>query len=258
MKIIRRVFSLVLTLLIILSAAIPAFAEDSQITIYAKTKKNVQLYRLNKSGVSTVTITLAESTKNFTIKRSTIKVTPGTAGAALYRLYKNADVKEEAETGKNIRGTFGYSIDLDIAKAGNAKVSYKLNGETYSFKVKVLDYENPIKTFKITGIKNGKNIASMVNNSIHADTIPINTSIKNAKVNVVPAEGWKIKYIEIDDTTTNQYRVLGTDGKMLSGTINWGTLNIKHNYKIRVWLGNDKNDFTHIITYNLHGAKAAA
>lgn len=47
-------------------------------------------------------------------------------------------------------------INLLVHKAGTSVVSFKINDTTYKTTVKVYKYTNPIKTLKITGIKNGK------------------------------------------------------------------------------------------------------
>lgn len=260
MKTTKRALSLILALVLVLSISIPALAaEDYPIWVYNQDGP-VILYKSLLSGESHGEFSLAWRAKNFTIKRSSIKVTPGTTGATVYNLYKHYTVDNyEEEKLTSTREGYYYRINLKFVNTGDAKVSFKAGGKTYSINVKILDYENPLKTLKITGIKNGKNMASIIKNGFDVDnpkTIPFNSTIKSVKLNAAAATGWIIKQIVLEDKTNGQYRMLGGDSGMNSGTINWGTLNVKHNYGLHIHLQNKTDLFSYYLTLNLKGAKA--
>lgn len=85
------------------------------------------------------------------------------------------------------------AIEFTAHRTGIARVNFKIGNKSYSTKVKVLAYENPLSKVTITGIKNGTNtnLASMLKNRNIAE-IRNTKTINNAKLSITAAKNWKI------------------------------------------------------------------
>lgn len=77
---------------------------------------------------------------------------------------------------------------FELRKPGKATITYKFNGKTYTHKLVVRKYANPVKTFKI----GTKNYATKFKKYSSAQ---ITAKLAGKKVKVTPAAGWKLKYI---------------------------------------------------------------
>ena len=256
----KRILSLVLMLVLIMSITVPAFAAAS---IWTPTEP-ITLFRTRSSGTSTVYFDIATSWENFTIKRSSVKVIPGDTGAKMVSFHKNITLYQGQflnESGtwdkKDTGNGYHYRVGIQVSNKGTATVKYKIGNENYSFKAKVLNYKNPVKTITLTGINGGKNFAWLTKETTDPAPVMLPATAKNAKLTVKAIDGWSIKQIYIEDSTTGQFRVLGNNSGMTSGTINWGTLNAKHNYFVEAQIYNIKYDFTQYIQYSFNGANAA-
>ena len=78
------------------------------------------------------------------------------------------------------------STELLIKKPGTTTVYYKLNGKSYSFKVKAVTWQNPVKSFKI-GSRNFAN--KFAKNGEQGGVL-----LKRLKgaVKITPASGWRV------------------------------------------------------------------
>lgn len=260
----KRVLSLVLMLMLVVSLAAPAFAYDNlnaksgKVTVYltSKTDKYCSLQIAQWSGNET----------NYTIKKPT--VTAGTSGATLRNFslsrttYTYNYYGDSPSTNKSYNGYA--SVSLDVEKAGTAKIKYTVGGVSKTINLTIKNYVNPIKTITLTGANNSQNFASRTKNSNYMSQyyddfkpVMLNANTKSAKLKVVPADGWKITNVDLEDVTTGLERSISNyNTPMSSATISWGTLNAKHNYNVYANLVNTSNGATQYVNYLIHGANA--
>ncbi len=261
-KTMKRVLTLALAMLMLLSLTVTAFADDGE--VYPATG-TVTVYRTDKSGESYVTVTLASGSKNFTIKRSSVTVKPGTTGAALVEFNKHRDIVDgeyDYGMGQWDKGGWydcNYTATLRVSAAGTATVKYKIGTTSYTLKVKVLDYVNPVKTITLTGVNSGKSFAARTNPSTYATkSLALKKTTKNAVLKVTAKSGWKINSVGIQDQTTGAVRIFANYSGVSSATLKWGTLNKAHIYSIELELVNTKNGASMTVSYSVIGSAAEA
>ena len=260
MKTSKRVLSLVLMLLLVMSIAVPAFAE---VTPNTGTQIQYLSRKVADGNYSYIWIDLASGYESFTIKRSSVKVADaGTTKATVYSFEKRTSQYDYKwnDAWEDGNPNYSYEAGIRVGAAGTATISYKIGTTTYKTKVKVLNYVNPIKSVTLTGVNSGKSFAAKTKNQSYMDTskaLALNAKTKSAKLAVKPIDGWKLRYVTLTDVTTGLSReIYNNKTGMTSATINWGTLSVGHNYRISVTCVNTKNDATQSITYYIHGASA--
>lgn len=96
-----------------------------------------------------------------------------------------------------------YSVRYLIKKTGNAKISFKVGSKTYTSKVKILPYTNPLSKLTVTGVKG--NLASKFKKSGSA-TAKVSKAQKNATIQCKAAKNWKITSITYNDNIKKLYR----------------------------------------------------
>lgn len=253
----KRIVSVVLALALTLAMSLPAFAA----AVTPSTSTEIE-YMSSKSGTSSVYLSLAYGSKSFSIKRSDIKITPGTTGARLTYFSKYASNSASASnySGKwtsSKYNSYSYSADLEVKKAGTAVVAYKIGSKTYKKKVKVYAYKNPAKSVALSGVNGSKNFASLTNNSSYASKdLALKANKSGAKLVVKPVSGWKITNVELYDQTNNNRVSFGNYKGLTSATMNCGNLVANHNYSISVSFKNNSTGGTISCDYYVRGAKA--
>ncbi len=89
-------------------------------------------------------------------------------------------------------------ISLQPIKAGTTFLTVTLpDGNTVSKELTVLKYTNPVKTFKITGINSGKNLASKFKKQNLVQGKSLTKSVSGGKLTVKAAAGWMITNISV-------------------------------------------------------------
>ena len=210
----KRILALAAVLLLVAAMAAPALAAGD-ITPVTGTQI---VYRSTKSGVGEVEIELASGTKNFTIKRSDVKVTAGGTGAKLVSFRKNSWSNESlyesdySASGKWTSDQHGnarcsYSATLRVSAAGTATVSYKIGSKTYKTTIKVLNYVNPVKSITLTGVNGGKTFASLTKSAVYpSKSLTLKSNPKTSALKITPASGWKITEVYFNDETSGVSR----------------------------------------------------
>lgn len=211
--------------------------------------KNQTLYRSSKSSNSYVSI-YVNNLGSSTIKKSSVK-SSNTSVAKPYSIYDSKySSKTEYFDGSKARSNsshYGY-IELKASKAGTATVSFKVGSKSYSSKVTVKDYVNPVKSIKISGVNSGKNLASLTKSNSYVSGLTSKTT-KNAKVQVTAASGWKITEIYTSDYNSgDHYNYYNNKGKT-SATLNAGTFTKGRSY-VNVTFTNTKNGASLSTSYN--------
>ena len=87
-------------------------------------------------------------------------------------------------------------IGFQFYRPGTSTVRFRIGKRTYTSKVKVLSYTNPLSKVTITGVKNGRstNLAPMFKN--HNQTaIRMQKAQKNAEVAITAAKNWRIRNV---------------------------------------------------------------
>lgn len=84
-------------------------------------------------------------------------------------------------------------IGFRFYRPGTSTVRFRIGKRTYTSKVKVLSYTNPLSKVTITGVKNGNstNLASMLKNH-NQTSIRMQKAQKNAEVAIAAAKNWRI------------------------------------------------------------------
>lgn len=137
-------------------------------------------------------------------------------------------------------------IGYYVLDTGKATLRYKIGANTYKTAVTTLDYTNPLKTVKITGINNGKNIATMLNNRFYADA-KLSKTQKNASIYISVKSNWVIKAVFFDDSEsgkkcsiTNVDNFFGDEGTR-NVKMNLGTLTKDKPAEVWIQLYNTKS-----------------
>lgn len=261
----RRVLSLVLALMLVMSLSLPAFAADSTIT---PLKGTYVVPMASAKGVPcTPTFGIAGGNQDFTIKRSSVKLDPGNTDAKLVAFKKNTNTNYQTDV-FNTNGTwqvstnsahYQYYVQIQVSVPGTAKLSYKIGNTTYKVTLKFVPYTNRTSTITLTGVNSDKNFASLTKKAIWpSKNLTLPATVKNAKLKVVAADNeWLIKYVQIEDLNTGVTRQISSRNGMKSVTLSCGTLNVKHNYNIHVQYYSENYGWNMGGVYYLHGAKAS-
>lgn len=93
-------------------------------------------------------------------------------------------------------GKFSW-ISFIAKKPGTSTISFKMDGKRYKTKIIIKKYVNPVKSVSITGIKNGNKteLASLTDGSISSPKIELKKTVKNPKLKITAANGWKLNSI---------------------------------------------------------------
>lgn len=258
-KTLKRVLTLTLALIMLLSLAVTAFADDGD--VYPITGE-VTVYRSLKEGKCYFTIPLAYGIQNFTLKRSTVKLSANTCGAVPVRF--NKSLGKEARTAYRPEFQDWWSTTTDTScvytytftteTAGACTIKYKIGDTRYTIKVTVLDYVNPLKSLSFTNFNSGKNYASRFKNGYHCDDLLFKSNVKSSSLKLTAKDGWKILSAEILDYNTLNAQGFSSARKGLSSvSVRWGTFKITHSYRIKVSLYNTKNGGTLNLDFDFVG-----
>ena len=164
--------------------------------VYPKT----QYYYLDeKGGTGRGELTVSGLGAKEKITKDSIK-SSSTAVVKVGRLDQSLIWTEEGTFGRQpvsgVQYTNAYTIELNLAKAGTSKISFKVGNKTYTSTVRVLPYANPLSGLTITGVKNGTgtNLAGKFAKSSTA-YVKVPKTQKEAQISMKAAAGWKITNI---------------------------------------------------------------
>lgn len=254
----KRIVSVMTAIVLVLMMGIPAFAAG---TITPNTSTTTY-YLKGKTGTSYVYVELAYGTKAFTMKRSDVKVTPGSTGARFITFYKDInnygyDNYENGKWTSSSTNYNSYEACLSVSKAGTATIAYKIGTKSYKAKAKILAYKNPAKSVVLTGVNSDKSFASLTSSSNNASkSLALKADKASAKLTVKPVSGWKIRSVALSDNSNATEKSIVNYNGLSTAQINCGTLSASHNYEIRVIFYNTSNKATMTCSYSIKGAKA--
>ncbi len=149
-------------------------------------------------------------------------------------------------------------ITVNSSKAGIYKVTFKVRDTKYKCNVVFRKHTCPIHTLKITGVRNGKNIASYTQYANqNSSKLKLKENVSDATIALNIKSGWKLSQIglyrykkngTIDRTMFNKENILKT------GTCSHRLGNLKTNreYVLTMTFENLKNGGTVYLTYYMN------
>lgn len=212
-------------------------------TVYHRGKGTVLYSSIYISGTDEDTkITNVKSSKSAVVKPS------------YYRIRSDKYKYQDLESSYNVEENDGYAyVGFKALKAGTAKLSYKIDGKSFSTTIKVLAYKNPLKTANILGIKNGSstNLASKVKSSSVAD-LKLSKTSSNEKVTFKANSGWKITQVEVaNDSTGSTYELYNYNG-LSSATLYAEKFKAKQKGEVQVTCRNTKTGASITVFYDIN------
>ncbi len=194
-KLTKRIATLLLSL-----AAFAALFVVSDITAQAQpaVQKTMTVYLRAKATPTSATIEIHNLTEADTFDIGSVTSSkPGIVAIERVNTNSLTDKSFYYSYSEEFSDYYGSAwIEITCNKAGTSVISYKINDITYTTTVKVVKYTNAVKTFKLTGIGNGKNQASKYKIRSIAPYL-LNKNIKNPVLTVAAKKNWKIKKIEL-------------------------------------------------------------
>ena len=238
-----------------------AFSMMSPISAKAATKVSAPekkvVYQNNKNGGGWTSIAVNNIPKGQKVLKATSnKETVAKPYSVYYNVneYSN-EYLDKNMTQHNYSGSSRYAdIEVDTYKTGTATISYRIGKsnksyKTYKTKLTVLAYENPIKSLTISGVNDGKNLASAFKTSSYVydgKGKAVTKNQSNGKVVVKANANWKITYVSFSNDYDNSYMYISYPQK--SGrsqiTLPVGTLKAGKGARVNVSFYNTKTGGT--------------
>lgn len=244
-KITKRMFGLIAVLMLTVSM-IPSAA------MAATVPGSIVQYMGSLSNGSSAVLSILDLTSKQSVELSSVKVSNSKVLKLDYVYNGFGSGTTKYVNGENSKFSNKYAdIVLQIKNAGTSTVSYKLGSKTYKTTVKILKYQNPIKSIEFFGIKNGssKNLAGLLKNSSTAN-VKLTKSLSNQKIKVTAATGWKITNISLycQDTGISYY-YSGYDTPKTTVSLNVDSVNKGNSYSVNVSFINTKNGADMMVAY---------
>lgn len=211
------------------------------VTVYANSSSNISI-----QGLGTAKNKITKSS----IKSSNTNVAQPTAlttNVSTYS-YKSEPLTKGGRGYSDSSSSNSQSIELWTNKTGTANVSFKIGSKSYSTKVTVLKYTNPIKSITLTGANGGKSFAGLTKQMSNASVTLSKKTLTKSWLTVVPASGWKIMNVSVSSSRGSdpQYysfnsnkpaskAVLGVGSVQKGGYINISLLNTKNNASMYIY-----------------------
>ena len=215
--------------------------------------KTVTVYQRGKNTTLSTSCSiggLEEDSKITNVKSSKTSVVK----PSYYSIYSDKSIFQSLDSSYVSKddGASGY-IGIKVLKAGNAKISYKIDGKSYSTTVKALAYKNPLKTANIMGVKSSgsTNLASKVKSSSIA-SVKLSSTSKDGKVTFKANSGWKIIGITIEnDSTGSEYEMSNYNG-LSSATLYSEKFTAKQKGEVQVTCYNTKTKASITVFYDIN------
>lgn len=250
-KFTKQILALLFAFVLVVGMAEPAFAAGT----VTPTKGTVTVYATSSSG-GYVNIDIAAGTKSFTIKRSDVSVTKGTAGASFQSFQKSTNsYSYQYYTGSAWKTSssstnYRYNVGVSVSGAGSFKIKYKIGDTSYTITVKVLAYKNPVKSVTLKGVNSGNSFATKTKSSNYA-TLKLPAKVTSASLKVTPISGWKIRHVQFSDENAGTYRTINNSKGLSSVTLSCGTLYTTHSYNVYMELFNTTNNASVSVHYSI-------
>ncbi len=244
-KSIGRIFAAALAFVMIFALTPSLTAEAS--TLAAKT-----VYMTSATTAPSFSILASGATKVSNVKSSNSKVVKPSS----YNISKGNSVDL---TNKKKSSSNSATVYFQPKKPGKAIVSFKAGKTSYSQKVTVKKYVNPLASLTVSNVNGGKDIHSVFKKSASAPygTLKAKGATK-IKVSAKAIKGWEITYINASNSSSNSkgylytgtYRDFSTKASSASCTLN-DTGKKGYSY-VNVTLRNKKDNGTITISMSLY------
>jgi hypothetical protein len=227
-----------------------AVSAPSEATYYLTSKDDTSYGNIYISGLS-------KSSKVTKIKSS--KKSVATLNSYQKSTYSNSSTTKyldsnEADYTSSYK-EYSANIGFFLNKAGTSDITYTIGKKSYTTKITVKDYTNPLKTVEISGLKNGKssNLKGLVDSSAYASPLSLKSEQKDAKIKLATEKNWKITYAELfDNETSTALEMYNYSTGLSSVTLRPGTLNKGGNYSLYIYMYNEEDGGTLNITYSIN------
>lgn len=261
-KIAKRFLAFLFVVLLICTTVSPAFAEDA--TYHANTGTTTVYRNSSSSGYQYVYVLLAYSdnyAKQY-MSRSDVSISNNSCGASLNALNWSTTLMGEVyfyADNTNDSDTYlfnGYYARIRIQSSGSCTINYKVGSKSYSCNLRVLAYQNPIKSLTMKGIYGDKDFVSLTKTSATASsTIKVSANKSNVLLKATPASGWRFSSIDCRDLTKGmrQTQTGGSEG-YTAGYLKIPVIRNDRNYVVTVSLYNTNTGASITITYRLNGS----
>jgi hypothetical protein len=232
-------------------AAQAAVSAPSDEIYYLSSKNGTAYGSIYISGLSKSSeVTKIKSSKKSVVALDYVEKSSYTSSSVTKNL--GQDSSSESTSGSK---SYSAYIGFNILKAGTSDITYTVGKKSYTTKITVKKYTNPLKTVEISGLKNGKksNLSGMVDKSSSASALDLKSDQKNAKIKIEAKKGWKISYAEIYDNEASTVVETSNWSKGLSSvTLRPGTLKKDGNYSVYISMFNEEDGGSLYITYSIN------
>ena len=189
-KAMKKMMALVLTAAVLATAAMPVSAAISR-------PKTLATY-LGPDGKGDDSINISGLKSDQSLTPENVKTSAKSVVGLEY--INNSTHKTEFNywSGENASGgtTRESTIGLILKKPGKSTISYTIGTKTYTTKVTVLKYVNPLSSLTITGINNGKTIHKKFAKNKYA-TIKLPKTVSKARITAKARSGWAVKSLSV-------------------------------------------------------------
>lgn len=256
-KLTKHIAALAMAVAVAVTAITPVTAEAKPVY-----PEKLTLYHssANKNWGTYTSITISNLGKNDTIKKSSIKSSDESVMKVMC-LNKNYTSYETQYFSKQKNSTYtynNYSIEMSLLKIGKATLTFKIGKKSYSSKVAVCNYENPLKSAKILGTDYAKQVKE--DNSYNG--IKTSSTKKNQSFIFKANKNWKITNVNIFEyektganksyTSTHTQRWNYESAPKSNLTCNVGKIEKNNYYAVFIKLANTKTEGTQQIQFYIN------
>ena len=260
-KIAKRFLAFLFVVLLICTTVSPAFADG---TIYPNTG-TYTVYRsttASRSQYVYVPLAFSEDDTSYFMSRSSVSIANNSCGASLIGLNRSAYVYiDQYDYSDGTTYTDGFMNNTFIAvirvqNSGSCVIGYKIGSQSYTITLRVLAYQNPIKSLTMKGIYGDKDFVSLTKTSATASTtIKVSANKSNVLLKATPVSGWRFSSIDCTDLTKGMRQTqTGGDEGYTAGYLKIPVIRNDRNYIVTVSLHNTNTGANITITYRLNGS----
>lgn len=247
----KRLAALALSFVVACTALTPVTAKAATPTY----TKEQTVYLQSKNGTTTQWLYVSNLGKSDTIKKKNVS-SSNTNVASLFALEKRTSTssyKYEYYNGAKdyeySNKSYGYDIGVTLKKAGTTEVEFKIGNKSYTSKLTVKKYTNPVKSFKFAD----KTINKSKFNSQNTYGTSYKKNQDNAKLTVKAASGWKITNVSsYSPETYDEINYWCSSKPKSSVTLYCGEVEKSKLYRVSVTFRNTKDNGTITVYYYMN------
>lgn len=175
------------------------------------------------------------------IRKATVKMSDASVAEVLTLIRSTNKSQMQSFFDSAQSGTtsaYGYQMDILLHKPGKTNLSFKVGKKKHTIELKVKAYTNPIKKLTITGVNEGKNIASKFAYVNQCTDLMVYKKTGKAAISVTANKNWKIESVGfVDSKSGNAYSYMKNGSPTKSKVkLSVGTLCPGRRYEIGIRL----------------------